>query len=881
MFYAISNSEFLTALFGEDAPWVHVTDFPFDPANIPTSEHLRSWSGNYFSRYPMAEGTNQYFTISNFYCDEKQKARRRKALYRHTPVIVLDDVREKLSMAQVGLLPEPSWILETSPGSEQWGYILTEPCSERGRVENLLDGLVANGLAPDGKDPGMKGVTRYVRLPEGYNTKQAKMVDGKPFKCQILRWAPSHKVTLEQLAAPFFVNLNAERREQRVDGASDIPDHPLLQVDDVITVKEVRSDGRFDVTCPWVNDHTGGEDSGSAVFTNEDGSVGFKCHHGACQTRTGRDLLQLIEGVSPGFGSKFADWKANRAFLAILGGVPSEPVSFLSPAEVPAIETESPAVSFFASEPVSTEPQAAPQKVEGVEEVPQQEGMDQLMSTLRRMHPSSSEAKDVAASAMKIAEEMPAMDKLSLHDDIRDIMGWSKTDHANILKELKTQWYSKSVKDSDVFTSVVFVKEMNQFYDKHTGIFMAPDAFQNAYCHEDGDARQTALKSGVTQKVDKLDYAPKDPAIFEQDGIVFGNTWKEDEQAYGTPGDPSPWLAHWDSLGWTENRKHMLQWMAFTLRHPEIKINHMMILGSREGCGKDFLLYPLMKAMGRNGTTIDGLELKEKFNDYLLGTKYLHINESELDDHHEATAISNRLKPLAAAPPETLRVNPKGVKAIQIRNIVNSTMTTNSKTPVKLNGPSRRFYAVWSDLNTRGSDGQMLGEWQNYWQDMWSWMKGVGSEHCIDYLMNQVDLSDFNPGAPPQVTEFLQDIQQSSKSPVEQTIEKCIENRVGSFRCDILSAADITSFLKMGELLAPELMMFDTRSYKLHPVTVGKTLSKMDRIISVNCRGDNGKTTVWVLRDHVKYSLMGPQEIHAAYIQQTNAVKAQTQLKVV
>ena len=83
---------------------------------------------------------------------------------------MLDDVKEKLNLEEVNRLPAPSWV-ETSKGSEQWGYILTEPCTERHQVENLLDGLVANGLAPDGRDPGMKGVTRYVRLPDGYNTK--------------------------------------------------------------------------------------------------------------------------------------------------------------------------------------------------------------------------------------------------------------------------------------------------------------------------------------------------------------------------------------------------------------------------------------------------------------------------------------------------------------------------------------------------------------------------------------------------------------------------------------------------------------------------------------------------------------------------------------
>jgi len=129
-----TNHEFLNALFGADAPWTHVTDFPYSPLEIPKDQHLIAWKGDYSSRYNLTPGYNQYFTISNFYCDDQGQARRRKVLFRHTPVIVLDDVKEKLSLDEVSKLPRPSWILETSPGSEQWGYILTLPCTNRPKV---------------------------------------------------------------------------------------------------------------------------------------------------------------------------------------------------------------------------------------------------------------------------------------------------------------------------------------------------------------------------------------------------------------------------------------------------------------------------------------------------------------------------------------------------------------------------------------------------------------------------------------------------------------------------------------------------------------------------------------------------------------------------
>ena len=87
--------------------------------------------------------------------------------------------------------------------------------------------------------------------------------------------------------------------------------------------------------------------------------------------------------------------------------------------------------------------------------------------------------------------------------------------------------------------------------------------------------------------------------------------------------------------------------MAYTLKHPEDKINHILVLGGMEGTGKDFLLHPLIESMGEYSTTIDGDELLRDHNEYLLSTKYLHINETELGDHREARQISNRLKRIA------------------------------------------------------------------------------------------------------------------------------------------------------------------------------------------------------------------------------------------
>lgn len=863
----VNNHEFLTALFSEDAPWTHVTDFPYDPTDIPKDRHLAAWKGDYYCRYNLTPGFNQYFTISHFYADETGQARRRKTLFRHTRVIVLDDVKEKLAMDQVQKLPSPAWILETSPGSEQWGYVLDQPCNDRAKVENLLDGLVANGLAPEGRDPGMKGVTRYVRLPEGANSKASKLVNGKPYQCQMTLWMPFNRVSIEELAAPFQVDLNAPRREARLDGAADIEDHPLLQIPTIIRVKEIRSDGRFDVTCPWVHEHTTMDDSGSAVFTNADGSIGFKCHHGACEGRTGKDLLQYIDGEQPGFSGHLKTWQIMRDFsnLPSLAPAPVEKISFLDPAPT------TPEVSFL--DPIPEPPPAPIAAANTPEQV-----IEQLCNDLMRINNQSPQARQTAASILKFVDSMPKLDQLPFHIRICDIMHWSKAELKDILKDLRLQWYGEKISAATFYDDVVYVKELNQFYDWNSRIFFTTEAFQNSFSHIDSEARKIALQDGRVQKVDKLDYIPKYPRIYEERGVVYGNTW-QDVEVPNAPGDIDRWLNHFDVIGWSDYKKHLIQWMAFTLRHPDQKINHMILLGSGEGCGKDFLLYPLTMAMDHNCNVIDGEELFEKFNDYLLSTKYLHINEAEIGDRKEAIAISNKLKPLAAAPPTTRRVNQKGIKPIKIRNIVNSSMTTNSFLPVRLNGPSRRYFALWSDLNIRDHNDNVKKEWLDYWQDRWSWMKADGWKAAAYYLMYQVDLSDFNPGESPPITDFLRDIREASKSPMQQTVEAFVKNKRGLFKSDLLTSSDISDVLRAGQIIAPGDMFTDAKHFT--PIKVGMIMKEIGTYAQINAYRLGSKTKIWIIRNRDKYESMNGADLYNEYQKQLEQFRGEPMMKVV
>ncbi|MDM7943385.1 MAG: AAA family ATPase [Hydrogenophaga sp.] len=291
----ISNEQFLLDVFGDEYMLAHVTAFTESPDTLdPHSrkQSARCWAGGWYSDKARAlvARSNTYFTISLFEPsveDGIKKARRRKALHRVTCCIVVDDVGTKVPRDVVTL--PPSWRLETSPGNCQVGYIISGGGeADQVLVEGLVNAMVAKGLAVEGKDPGMKGVTRYVRLPVGSNRKSAYLerfgADG--YLCQMLEYVPERKYTIAQIAEAFGISADDISKHTDCDGAKPARHDAVVGGDPVLDAfaaigayKHALSDGWHDVTCCKVYEHTDSADNGAAVRLNSDGSYGYRCHH--------------------------------------------------------------------------------------------------------------------------------------------------------------------------------------------------------------------------------------------------------------------------------------------------------------------------------------------------------------------------------------------------------------------------------------------------------------------------------------------------------------------------------------------------------------------------------------------------------------------------
>jgi hypothetical protein len=289
----------------------------------------------------------------------------------------------------------------------------------------------------------------------------------------------------------------------------------------------------------------------------------------------------------------------------------------------------------------------------------------------------------------------------------------------------------------------------------------------------------------------------------------------------------------------------------------------MLVLGGGEGIGKDFLMLPLVKAMGDNSKTISGESLLENYNSFLLSTKHLHINETDLGDRTQSIAVSNKLKPLAASPPDTIRMNEKYLKSMTIDNIVNCSMGTNTPLPFRLNdGPSRRFYGMWSQVNVLDANQQILPHWVKYFQKCWTWMNRGGWENVVHHLIYEVDLSNFDPKVAPPMTDFIRGIHNMSKTLVQQTLEIFIDSQAGAFGLDLATSTDLSKTIRSG-IINPDDIMTDVKYFT--PSMVGRTMTNIKSFKQLKASSSAGLAKIWVLNDLEKYEGMTKSQLHDSY----------------
>ena len=259
-----------------------------------------------------------------------------------------------------------------------------------------------------------------------------------------------------------------------------------------------------------------------------------------------------------------------------------------------------------------------------------------------------------------------------------------------------------------------------------------------------------------------------DGGWIERQGVTVFNLYKQPSIEPDDASKAGRWVDHIRKV-YPESADHIVKWLASRVQRPEIKINHAIVLGGNQGVGKDTILEPVKNAIGPwNFSEVSPVQMMGRFNGFLKSV-ILRISEARDLGDTDRYAFYEHTKPIIAAPPDVLRVDEKNLREHAVFNVVGVVITTNNKSNgIYLPADDRRHYVAWSDLSRTDFD-------EDYFESLYGWFADGGDRHVAAYL-GKLDLSGFNPKAPPPQTSAFWEIVDAGRSPDDAELADVLDS---------------------------------------------------------------------------------------------------------
>jgi hypothetical protein len=278
--------------------------------------------------------------------------------------------------------------------------------------------------------------------------------------------------------------------------------------------------------------------------------------------------------------------------------------------------------------------------------------------------------------------------------------------------------------------------------------------------------------------VEQMTWAPGEPMLIMDRLISVGgwirrpgcstfNLYRPPTIQHGMAEQATPWIDH-VRLIYPNDHEHIIAWCAHRVQRPQEKINHALVLSGGQGIGKDTLLEPVKHAIGPwNFSEVSPVHLLGRFNDFVKSV-ILRVSEARDLGDTDRYSFYDHSKVYTAAPPDVLRCDEKHVREYAVLNVCGVIITTNHKSDgIYLPADDRRHYVAWSECTKEDFPSE-------YWTQLYQWYGHGGNNHVAAYLA-QLDLSAFNPKAPPPKTEAFWDIVDASRAPEDAELADVLD----------------------------------------------------------------------------------------------------------
>lgn len=407
-------------------------------------------------------------------------------------------------------------------------------------------------------------------------------------------------------------------------------------------------------------------------------------------------------------------------------------------------------------------------------------------------------------AGFKFESEMPEPDPLEalIPEEIRILDGGGRS-FRETMREAQEQLQNNDAGARVALEKfLIYVTDQQEFFSTLHRTLLNKDAIRVLYqssmpLHTKGghqDPCKVLLESTTKRVVSSMGYHPGEGEIYWEGGRSLAN-WHTPYVV--EPLKPLPrelemfraLIAHlFPNREDAKFAKYLLQFFAFTVQKPGVKITSAPLLFSQEtGTGKTTMMYEIpARLVGvHNCTMVTNAELESSFSDFLARKHMLHLDEIFMGGMKAAAAAANQFKPIVTN--SRIKVHPKGLAGYDITNRLVITACSNYPNALYLSDYDRRW-AVHEV--TAGKMDKVFAE------EFYSFMMGPRGPGVLKHIFLNIPTTDFKHNADAPMTHEKRAMIESSRTDEEATVKGALENYLGPFEQDVFLADTVLPWIE-------------------------------------------------------------------------------------
>ena len=298
-----------------------------------------------------------------------------------------------------------------------------------------------------------------------------------------------------------------------------------------------------------------------------------------------------------------------------------------------------------------------------------------------------------------------------------------------------------------------------------------------------------------------------------------------------------------------KERDHFLDWFAYPLQHPGVKVRHAIILQSDEfQLGKGSLFDIHRDLLGHHNT--NKIDLEQAINrekGFLVDKQTVLIDEAKAKGSWgEKSQFINTLKTLITEGTSGVRALYQGYK--EQETCTNYWINTNYKDAFPLPQNEVRYWVYFSDAKRNE---KLLTEFHK------ERLEGNLVAGVMAKLLDR-DLSKFNPLGVAPWTKFRDLMHDLADKPVNDYIKESFDQGVYPFDRELITTTETFSWLK-----EKSRAVRVTRERE-----IADAFTNIGGVRKRNCpvKGVGKSVNIWILRNHDEYKNMSAAELGKIYV---------------